>query len=309
MSSRYAASTARRIEWIRQPKITGAVPVVRRGRLVKHSPHLTESQTETAAEILRKHWPTWQHEYVRKMADLAGISVPEFALAENERVRYRFDGKTPMIDLPRLRTLAGSPYQCDQRNCVALCLDKYSSKIWTRVGLPENSAGYALHDVRDLTNQYRAQAAKAGEWFYEQFFDITASAFRGTKKIANSAILEVTTIGLRVEDFLTEEESDAWLFDGDAPNLDNDELCKYLAAAANIQVQDLERSCPDSYWVAMPNTMLAGNGMLVSRRVLYLSRTVGDVVQIVGIGLDDSGTGEMANDVALKLSRLIANWI
>jgi hypothetical protein len=309
MASRSAASTARRIEWAPQPRITGVLPVVRRGRLVKHSPQLTESQTRTAAELLKKQWPSWQHEYVRKMAEIAGIAASDFELAEHEQVRYRFDGKTPMIDLPRIRTFASSPHQCDQRNCVALCLDKYSSKIWTRVGMPENSTGCALEELREVTERYRSQAALAGEWFCGQFFDITESAFRGTKRIHNSAILEVTTVGLRVEDPLTEEDSDAWLFDGNAPNLANEELCEYLAAAANIQIEELEHTGPDSYWMAMPNTMLAANGMLVSRRVLYLSRTAGDVVQIVGIGLDDSGTGEMANDVALKLSRLIANWI
>jgi hypothetical protein len=309
--SPYAASLAHRVDWNPQPDITSAGVVVRRALLCKFDPVLTKSQTEKAGTIVKKRWPSWKNEYLRKMEEIAGIAAGEFTIKENEYVRYRYDGgKTPMIDLPLIRTDADAEFVCDQRNCGALCVEKdYSSKIWTRVGIPIESRGCSKDDLRAMTERFRAQAASACESFYEQFFDMTASAFSSSRRTRNQEVLEITTIGLRVDETLTEDAVDAYLFDGDSANLASDELCEYLAAAANMDVDDLRRNSGEFDWMAMPATMLSGSGTVVSRRIPYFTRTVGDVVQIIGIGFDDSGRGEMANDAALKLSRIIANWI
>jgi len=321
MSSRYAVNTAEPSpprshrslgnRWFRRLKIDGAVPVVRRAMLAKHSPVLKKRQTLNAANIMKRLWPEWQHEYVARMAQIAGVKVSELTIANNEVVRYRYDGDTPMIDLPRIRTAEGSSYEVDQRNCVALCIDPYSSKIWTRVGPPLNNSGCDLRNVRRLTETYRRHAAEATEWFYDEFFRLTGQAFEGTRRIPDTATLEVTTIGLRVNSDFTQDEFDAWLFDGDTANVANEELRELIAAAADIDfnIAEMEEREKDSYWLAVPTAVHARGHKLVPRRVLYLSRTVGDVIQFVGVGLDDSQSGELAGDVGLKLSRMIAGWV
>jgi hypothetical protein len=300
-----------RTGWFRDLKIDGALPVLRRAKLAKHSPLLKKRQTKKAAEILKSLWPEWQHEYIAKVAQIAGVNARDLAVPGNEKVRYRFDGDTPMIDLPRIRTTNGSSYQFDQRNCVALCVERYSSKIWTRIGLPENSSGCDVKDVRALTKRYRRQADETTEWFYEEFFRLTADAFKGTKRIPDKAVLEVTTLGLRVNSDFTPDEFDAWMFTGDTPNLANETLRELIAAAAdvNFDIAEVEEREEEAYWLPVPTAVNARTHKVMPRRVLYLSRTVGDVVQFVGVGLDDSRFGELAHDVGLKLSRIIAGWV
>lgn len=318
MSARYAPSTAEHLSphflggrkgGTPALKIRGAYPVVRRAILAKHYPTLRPKQAEEAGSILKRAWPEWQDGYVRYIAAAAGVGADELIIPEREQVRNRHDGKTPMIDLPRVRSTTPD-YPFDQRNCVALCVeDEFSSKIWTRVGRPQDLDECSLKELRELTERYRHQAITTGDWFYREFFEVTAEAFRGTHRRRASAELEVTTVVLRVDGDITDEDVESWLFDGDSPNLDNAELWHYLRCAANINetLQDLEAS--EHRWLAMPATVTTADGVIASRRVLYLSRPIGDVVQIVGIALDDSGNAELANDVALKLSRFIANGI
>lgn len=301
-----------RTGWFRDLKIDGALPIVKRAKLAKHEPLLKKHQTKKAADILKSLWSEWQHEYVLKTAEIAGVKPGDLKIAENEAVRYRYDGDTPMIDLPRIRTTQGSSYQFDQRNCVALCIEeRYSSKIWSRIGLPETCAPCDLKDVRAMTKRFRRQADESAEWFYEEFFRLTADAFKGTKRIPDSAVLEVTTVGVRVDSDFTPDEFDAWLFTDDSANLTNETLRKLIAAAADVafDIAEVEEREEDSYWLSVPTAVDTRNRKVVPRRVLYLSRLVEDVVQFVGVGLDDSRFGKLANDVGQKLSRMIAGWV
>src|SRR6266508_726294 len=88
-----------RTGWFRDLKIAGALPVLRRAKLSRHFPLLKKRQTKKAAEILKSLWPEWQHEYIAKVAQIAGVKARDLAVSGNEKVRYRFDGDTPMIDL------------------------------------------------------------------------------------------------------------------------------------------------------------------------------------------------------------------
>ncbi|MGZ5444932.1 MAG: hypothetical protein ACXW4P_24160 [Thermoanaerobaculia bacterium] len=289
--------------------IRGAYPVVRRAILAKHRPTLKAAQAEEAGNILGRLWPDWQHAYLAAVAEAAGVAPGKLRIPPKDRVRNRYDGNTPMVDLPRVRSVEGA-YRFDQRNCAALCVEKkFSSKIWTRVGHPQDMEPCGLEELRELTDRYRHQAIRVGEWFYRNFFEATADAFHHTHRHREKAVLEVTTVGLRVDSEITDEEIDAWLFRDDAPNLRNEDLWEYLRCAGNIDMSLSELETTEHEWWAMPIGVRTVDGIIVSRRVLYLVRPAGDIVQIVGIALDDSVNGELANDVALKLSRFIASGI
>ena len=304
---RFFAGDAREV--MPRIEIHGAYPVVRRAILARHTPTLKAGQAEDAANVLAGLWPEWQNGYMAATAEAAGLSPRDLEIPTKDHVRSRYDGRTPMIDLPRVRSVARD-YPFDQRNCAALCVEKkFSSKIWTRVGYPQDMAPCLLEDLQELTDRYRQQAIGVGEWFYRNFFDDTAEAFRHTHRHRDKATLEVTTVGLRVDPEIAEEDIDAWLFDDGAPNLHNEDLWEYLRRAGNIDLSVSDLQATEHEWWSMPIGVRTVDGILVSRRALYLMRPVGDIVQIVGIALDDSVNGEMANDVALKLSRFIASGI
>lgn len=312
MSSRYAVNTAELLPPYPDLAIAGAIPIVRSAILAKHKPKLNKRQTRRAGDIMKTLWPTWKNHYIARMGQVAGVDASELFIPEREKeVRYRYEGETPMVDLPRIRTAESCAYQFDQRNCCALCVDEFSSKVWSRLGPPEGYAGYDVTELGTSTERYRQHATKAAAWFYEEFFELTATAFKGTRRTRDKAMLEVTTIGLRVEGEVTDAVNDAWLFEHGSANLDNDELCEYLAAAAGIDcsIPKLLEKEPEAYWLNVPAVVRTRSGVLVSRKTLYLSRVTGDLLQFVGICIDDSESGDFANDVALKISRMIAGWV
>ncbi len=302
------------IPWI---KILSAVPMVRRAILVQDEPVLTVQQTKDAHALVKRAWDSWLAEAYRSTAArISGVPISQLAFdPDKETVRYRMDGKTPMIDLPRLRTRTGTKLKFDQRSCVALCTDKsttnkYSSKVWTRVGPPELDLGCAITDVREWTRTYRRQANACCKWFYDEFISLTKALFEQNESTETGG-LEVTTVGLQVKGEPDDDYFDDWLLSADRPNVDNPDLFRFLADAADVELdlRDIQAIEPDSYWMSIPNTVELPNGDLASRRFLYLVRPIGDQRFVVGVGFDDSGTGELAGDVALKISRFFANRI
>lgn len=247
------------------------------------------------------------------VAERAGLPPESVEVLKNEAIRLKFDGKTPMLDLPRLQTKSGAGASFDLRNCVALCLDEFSSKVWTRLGLPaaRREHGCSARDLRQIAETYRSLAKSCGEWFYDEFFSLVERTLCGTERERIGAI-EITTVGLQVEGEQSDEDFESWLLDGsEGPNLENEDLCQYLADAANLDFhpKELRTREPDSFWMSIPSAIHLANGDLASRTVLYLVRPVDHVVQVVGVGLDDSQAGELASHVALKVSRLVANRI
>lgn len=294
------------------PQVKSVVPVVRWAILVRHSPHLTKDHPEQVLVAVKRAWGRWQTKYRDFLAQQAGLATAELEFAKKEEVRLKVDGKTPMLDLPRVQTR--STAVCfDVRNCVALCLDEYSSKVWTRLGLPteQREGGISTSDLRGITASYRGLARSTGDWFFNEFYSMADGVFEGIERQRIGAI-EITTVGLQVEGELDEGVFESWLLDGaNGPNLDNDDLCHFISEAADLDFhpRELREREPESFWMSLPSAVRLGNGDLVSRTVLYLVRPVDHTVQVVGVGLDDSSAGELASHVALKVSRLVANRI
>jgi len=291
------------------PAIVGVVPVVRRAMLYGFHPPLTKEQTRAAHAAFKKTWSEFADKYRNETSAVTGIPKRHLEFDEKEKeVRYRIDGETPMIDLPRLRTDRDARLQFNQRSCIALCIDDYSSKVWTRVGPPKGQT-CDVEDVGMLAHVYRRQADEFGEWFAREFFELMTGVLpRAAQK---RGILEVTTVGLRVEGEVDDEMFEEWLLTDDRPNLDNPELQRILTDAGGLDF-DLRR-LPDvdkqAYWISLPNTVQLPSGVLTSRRFLFLVRPSENDHRVLGIGFDDSSNGEVASDVSLKLSRFIANRV
>lgn len=295
------------------PEPRKAYPVVRWAILLRHQPRLSASEPEAIYQALKAGWPRFSAAYRQQVAQLLDVPPRELRFVEEEKVRLKVDGKTPMIDLPRLRTEPDFLMPFDLRTCIALCIDDLSSKLWIRFGaLREGSeAGYPTTEVGRATAFYRSQARTFSEWFYEAFAEVAETALGSFKRV-RTGLLEVTTVGLRVDEDISDEEASAWILDDEGnPNLENPQLRRVLAEAAGLDfdLRHLRQHEPEAYWLTIPSAVQLPNGELVSRSVLYLVRSLESVVQVVGVGLDDSRIGHLAGDSALKISRLIANRI
>jgi hypothetical protein len=296
-----------------RPVIKRVVPVVRWAILVRHTPRLTSEHPGRVLSAFEQTWSDWASKYRASVAAQAGIELSDLRIVPHESIRLRLDGKTPMLDLPRVQTARGVARKLDLRNCVALCLDDLSSKIWTRIGIPYDDAivGSSTSELRSAIGSFRAIARSCCEWFYKEFLELTSGAFDGIES-KRVGILEVTTVGLSVDQDDGDEDFDSWLLEGSkGPNLQNEDLCTFLADAANLDFhpREMTRREPDSFWMSLPGAVQLPTGDLASRRILYLVRPIDGVVQIVGIGLDDSQSSDLASHVALKISRLVANRI
>lgn len=309
--TRSSANVAYAADW--RPTIKSVIPVVRRAILVKHVPRLNRHHTQQVHAAVEKAWDTWRGRYVAQVARFSGLGPLDLQVVETEKVRLKQDGKTPMLDLPRIRTRRHSARQFDLRNCVALCIDDLSSKVWARVGLPDQDGidGCPTGELRPLVAAFRSLSRDCDEWFYEEFSCLAQDVLSGIER-RRTGTLEVTTVGLKVDGDVSDDFFDDWLLDGtEGPNFRNEELCEFLMAAADLAFHPAELGTrePDSFWMSIPSAVQLPNGDLASRKALYLVRPVGEVAQVVGIGLDDSQEGDLASQAALKISRLVANRV
>lgn len=288
------------------PQIKAVVPVVRLALLKRHEPRLTKDRTQRAYVAFAEAWPEWNETYRHAVAERAHVQPGAVAIHPTEHVRLRIDGKTPMIDVPSLSVADNF----DLRNCAALCVDEFSSKFWTRVGPQGFAQSFSGRELTRLLARYRALAYACGDWFYDEMVRIAGDSLTAST-LHDEGRLEVTTIGLQLHEELTEDEVDAWFFDGERPNFENEDLCAFFKQAARIDydLAEVERREGNAFWMSMPMAVRLRNGTLAERTALYLVRPLERLVQVVGVGLDDSEAGDFANEVALKVSRVVANRV
>jgi len=295
---------------LEKPHVRSIVPVVRYAELLRHVPRLTEDETHRVHEAVCAIWPAWSIRYAAALAEYAGVSAADVWINPDQDVRYRLDGKTPMIDLPEAVIARKSTNGISIRNCAALCVHDFSSKIWTRIN-PVPNQELPVDSLPAVLERYRSLAKVCGDWFHSELKTIAGALLAGPR-VANDGVLEVTTIGLRVNDIGERgEDFDAWLFDSNStPQLDNDDVQKFMTEAAVLEydVRDVAEHETVAFWTPMTTAVRLANGDLASRSALYLVRLIGkDMTQAVGVGYDDSEAGDLASEVALKMSRVLAN--
>lgn len=304
-----------RLDGPEELRVSGVVPVVRWARLIKYSPILDENDTKRAYSAMQEAWPDWQKTYRASLTEHTGVPEESLHFIEPD-IRWKRDGDTPMLDLPRVQA-RDVPEVLELRNCCALCIEEFSSKIWTRVGRPAiGTDDLAADQLRHVVQNFRAMATSCGEWFYREYRNLTKDVFAGFD-VEEVGAFEITTVGLRVEGTFDHDAFDSWLFRYDdegreRPNLENEPLCRFLQDAAGLDFHPRELTSlePQAFWMSMPFAIELPNGELAARKVLYLARPRGnDAVQVVGIGIDDSREGDLAREVALKVSRFLASRV
>ncbi|HEV7485501.1 MAG TPA: hypothetical protein VGQ65_07440 [Thermoanaerobaculia bacterium] len=293
-----------------KPHVRSVVPVVRYATLLRHEPRLTDDETHRVHEAMHAMWPEWKTRYAAALAKHANVLIGDVWFNPEQEVRYRLDGKTPMIDLPEAVIAQKSPSGISLRNCAALCVHDFSSKIWTRIN-PVPPKELPVDSLPEVLDRYRSLANLCGEWFHSELKKISNDLLAGPRA-ANDGALEVTTVGLRVDDAGERgEDFDAWLFDSNgAPQIDKEDFQKFMTQGAvlDYDIREVAKHESVAFWTPMTTAVRLANGDLASRSAMYLVRLIGDdMTQAVGIAFDDSEAGDLASEVALKMSRVLAN--
>lgn len=294
-----------------QPKITRVVPWVRWAILVRHQPPLTDWVADRAKVLLEDAWSSWSGKLRKKVASLTRLSAANLSFRKDESIRLKYDGKTPMIDLPLMETDV-SVGGFSLRICVALCTDDYSSKVWARVGSPAVTPyGCRVSEVRETVSFYRDLARQTSDWFHDEFFALTASAFVDHQQHRIRTMeLDLTTLALHLADTPTADHLEAWLYHQDsAPNLANAQLRRFIADALGVEADADYLNQKEAFWVSMPASGQLDTGELASRNFIYFVRPTAGALQVAGVGLDDTREGELASAVALKMSTYIASRV
>ena len=301
------------------------LPVVRLASLVRLTPPPSGRQAQSIQASLASRWEEKKGDYRKVVAESAGLKPNELEFVEKEWVRCHYDGKTPMVDFPRLRTLAGTPLSFDTRICIALCTDKLSSKVWSRVGYPLRKASgdeehpEHLHvtkdQLRSLTSQFRKIAESSSEWATRMLEALVAQKYpklswtqRGILEISALTVGD-QNVGETLQELAHSETTAAALLARD----DNGaELGEYLLGLANLDdasLLEITETEPDAFWFSTTGTVELADGHLVSRPMLFLMHPRGEVAQAIGIGFDDSTGGQLLRQSALTVSRWVANRV
>lgn len=243
----------------------------------------------------------------------AGIAVDRLSLVEHERPLIRLDGKTPIIDLPRLRSTAGRHVALDSRISVAICTDDLSSKVWARVGLPFPTEGTSA-PLGTKIDLFRNLAKSSADWAFALVVSVVKEVDDNLAVVAGRR-LDVTVIGTSdaaIEPYLeklrdpTASATDVFLMAGT-----DKELLPYFEAAKppRTEVPASHSSTPEAFWFSSPFPVVRSDGSVVLRDVLYYMNVENGTSHAIGVGFDDSEAYDLAQRSSLTVARWIANRI
>jgi len=101
----------------------GLTPVLRRAMLLHLSPPPTEVQADGLVDTLSAEWDRVRSTYHQLVADAVGIAATGLSTVHGELVRRSLEGKTRIVDFPRVegRLLGSIPF--NTRVTFAICTE------------------------------------------------------------------------------------------------------------------------------------------------------------------------------------------
>ncbi|HEX3527684.1 MAG TPA: hypothetical protein VH988_11495 [Thermoanaerobaculia bacterium] len=294
-------------------------PVLRRAVLLQTSPPPDAAMADTLVDRLSAEWAAESSVYKKVVAQASGISLDDLSWGSQEEIRCRLEGKTRVVDFPRLRFEGSADLAFDTRITMAICVEEkeMSSKAWSRLGLPQirgQRSVVALEDLSALTHRFRRIAVPTSDWALS-LLRRTIRRLEPGLKTRRRGCLEVSALGARDEQLapcfekLTYSEAKAEQLLKDDPELEK-RVSRYFRSATSIPIprlRDVVAKEPDSFWFSSPVAVELDHGELGSREVLYLLRPTANAVEAVGLAYDDSVAGDLAQKSAVKVSRWMAN--
>ncbi len=291
------------------------VPVFRRAILVTTKPKLSDKVANELLIRLKELWPRVADDYRRVVARAVDVEPSSLEFKPGEEARIGIEDGTPTIDFPRLATIGEVRFSFDTRICIALCIDDVSSKVWSRVGLPQTSSGeptqLALGDLGSLIARFRDLATTATEWAYKLLRRVRGDLHIKMKR--RPAALEVTTLGTRNDDLSSYfQDLEAGLSPYDL--LKNPHAHRTLEAyygqviSSTADIAELSDES-EAIWFSFPVTVDLEDQRIERREVIFFMWPGTRTAEVVGVAPHDDAFRQLAWKVALGVSRWIAKRV
>lgn len=291
-------------------------PVMRRAVLLHVSPPPTTEMADSLFGYLKAEWNRVSLQYKEIVATASGVSCGDLRFDDHDEVRLCLEGKTRVIDFPRLSFQGHGFRAFDTRITLAICTeeDKMSSKAWSRLGLPLGSRpSVKVEKLSELTVWFRQIATPTAEWAMallrrtvrERFPALKmrrhgcleVSAMGARDKVLQPVFQRLSQTGATAEELLQDRETE-------------ERFLRYFGNATKFparRLRDVTKKDPDSFWFSSPVSVELTDGELGVREVLYLLRPTPDAVEALGLAYDDSVAGDLASKSAVKVARWMAN--
>lgn len=294
-------------------------PVLRRAVLLQVSPPPDATMADALVDRLKAEWAAESPRYKKIVAKASGVGVNDLSWDDHQGIRCRLEGKTRVVDFPRLRLQEPANLAFDTRVTLAICVEEeeMSSKAWSRLGLPQSRGKrsvVALEELGALTHRFRRIAVPTSDWALNLLRRTIRRLFPDLKTRRHGC-LEVSALGARDERLASCFEKLAYsearaeeLLKAD-PELEK-RFSRYFQGATDSPIprlRDVAVKEPESFWFSSPVAVELNDGELGTREVLYLLRPTADTVEAVGLAYDDSVAGDLAQRSAVKVSRWMAN--
>jgi hypothetical protein len=269
-------------------------------------------------ERLKTGWAAKFDEYKEIVAKASGIDLGDLGCDVREGIRCRLEGKTRVVDFPRLWFQGSAILAFDTRITMAICVEEaeMSSKVWSRLGLPQSQGlrpVVTVDKLGTLTRRFRRIAVPTSGWAMS-LLRRTIRALFPDLKMRRRGCLEVSALGAR-DEYLAPAFEKLAFSEATAQGLLSDpalerRFSQYFRGATKSPVsrlRDVSVNEPGSFWFSSPVSVELGNGELGIREVLYLLRPTDDAVEAIGLAYDDSVAGDLAQRSAVKVARWMAN--
>lgn len=307
-------------------------PFTRQGILVSFERLLNSEQLSSLCHMSMDSWSTWQTEYKDSILKLDNLKKYNIEVAANETPLTHKEPDNQCVDFPRFDFFLDDNIVFSTRLCLAICIRGGSSKFWSRIGLPpltQSTKGYSIpiqqiqehtaksqipmKELREYISLYRLITQKSSNWIFEKFKEIIKSQVLELKTLnLNKEVdwMEISAFGvndvnvLKYTNQLSHNKTTLKEILKDSKA--NDILSYYFREASDIQCslnEYISREDTQSYaWFISPTFITNGRGYIQQRNVLYLMRRIEGKTQIIGVGYDDSGDGQLAHASVTKVA-------
>lgn len=300
-----------------QPSSGAITPVLRRAVLLHVSPAPTAEMADALVEHLKAEWNRVSLQYKKIVSTASGVALGDLRFGNHDEVRRSLEGKTRVVDFPRLAFHGHGFRAFDTRITLAICTEgdkNLSSKAWSRLGPPLGSRpSIKVEKLSELTEWFREIATPTADWAmkllrrsFRELFPALKARRRGCLEVAAMGVRDAVLspvfqrlahTAATAEEILQDRETEM-------------RFSRYFDNATKFPVRslrDVTKKDPDSFWFSSPVSVELAGGELGIREVLYLLRPTPDAVEALGLAYDDSVAGDLASKSAVKVARWMAN--
>lgn len=281
---------------------------VRWAVLVRETPRLSREGTGAVYRRLLDDWNSQRSRVLDFIATEVGVSADRLTVQQGSPVLRR-DGKTRVVDFPRVSLAQPESKAFDSRICIALCTDHMSSKVWARASRPLNAnwSGTPANLKKSIL-RYRQLANALSRWALLRYLkSLQDLGIRG--RVLTS--LEVSVLGSDDRELGDALDRASALADGGKDQLTASErraIARHFGPlAGGITHAEGLLKTRRARWLASQTMVAQNNGELEERESCFVLRAVEDRAQAIGVTFDLDSPGEAAHQSSLKVGRWLAN--